>query len=139
MTSQALERVTQRRDGAERLDPQPWLRECADEPLRHPVACGRSDEGRAGGHPEEPELGLEVVAPGLAALIRPDLHARRDPRRDGPDRAPAPLAEELQGLEAGGPRRRMKPDPFPWAMIDHHEAGHGAVLQGHHARGVGAL
>jgi hypothetical protein len=32
----------------------------------------------------------------------------------------------------------MKPDTFQCAMIDRHEAGHGAVLQGHRARGVGA-
>lgn len=76
---------------------------------------------RAGGDPQEPEFGLEVVTHVLATMIMPDLQADRDPGRESPKLPSDSLPERLQGLEARGGLRRMDADTFEGAMIHAHE------------------
>src|SRR4029079_9115138 len=54
---------------AENPAPHDLLLEGADEPLRHPVALGLSDEGKARRHAEEGNLVLKVVGHKAADVV----------------------------------------------------------------------
>src|SRR5215207_8198746 len=71
------ERLAQGFDGVEPLDPEELFFERADEALGAPVALGLADEGRAARDAQEAQLGLEVVAHELAAVVMPDGQAGR--------------------------------------------------------------
>ncbi len=131
-----LERRAKLIDRAERSHPEDLFLEDADEPLRHPVAFGRPDEGRAGRHPQEPAFRLNVVTHLLTPVIVADLQPRRASHCECPELPADAVADRFQGFDARGLRRGMAPDAFKRAVIDRHEDGDRAVLQRDGAGGI---
>src|SRR5574339_675547 len=102
-TQPVEKRLAELLHGLERAHPQELLFERPNEPFRDAIAFRSAHERRAGHHPEKPEFGLEIVAHILTAMIMPHLQIPCDASCDGAELLAHPLANRLQGLEAGGP------------------------------------
>src|SRR5262245_4195795 len=112
------EGLDQFRDRRERPDPEQVLLERADKTLRHPVALGLPDEAGRAGHPQEGQLGLEVVTHVSAAVVVPDAQSVGDAPVEAAEALADTLAERLQRLEPAARLRGMQADALPGAVID---------------------
>ncbi len=121
-----------------RASPEELLFQRPNEPLCDAVAFRGTDKRWTRRHPEKAELGLEVVAHILTAMIMSHLQARGDSSGDGPELLAHPLANRLQGLKAGRSLRRMDADPFERTMIHTDEDRDGSILHRHRAGRIGA-
>jgi len=111
-----VERLAEVLHGLERAHPQELLLERPNEPFRDPIAFRSAHECWTRRHPQKSAFGLEIIAHILTAMIMSHLQARGDAGRDRPKLLTHPLANRFQGLEAGGPLRRMDADPFERTM-----------------------
>src|SRR5215208_6589232 len=95
------ERDAQGLDGVETFDPEELFFEGADEPLGAAVALRLTDERRARRDAQEAQLGLEVVAQELAAVVVAERQPARHLGSVGREVLADALAEWLERLEAG--------------------------------------
>src|SRR3954467_6149113 len=131
-----LERQAQLLDGGEGSDPEQVLLQRPDEALGAAVALGLADERRRALDAEEADLGLEVVADVLAAVIVAEPQAGGDVLGEGAMASADGLPDRLQGLEPVGAAGGVDADALGRAVVDGDEH-RGLTLAGHHRGQVG--
>src|SRR5215216_2080425 len=87
--------------GSEVLDPEELFFKGADKALGAAVALRFPDEGRTASDAQEAQLGLEVIAQELAAMIVPQRQPGGDLLAVGAEVGGDALPQRLEGLEAG--------------------------------------
>src|SRR4051794_34144205 len=105
-------------DRVEVADPQQVLLQGPDEPLGAAVALGLAHEGRRALDAEETDLGLEVVAHVLAAVIVAKGETVGDALGERAEALAHRLLDRLERLEAIGAVAGVEADTLGRAMID---------------------
>ena len=124
-------------DGVEAADPQQVLLQHPNEALGAAVPFRLADEGRRAFDAEEADLGLEVVADVLAAMVVAEPKAGSDALGEAAMALADGLLDRLEGLEAIGAAAGVNADALGRAVIDGDE--HGSLALARHDRGqVGA-
>src|SRR3954464_15503235 len=130
------ERQAQLLDGLEAPHPEQIFLQRPDEALGAAVALGLADEGGRALDAEEADLGLEVVADILAAVVVAEPEAGGDVLAEAPVASADGLPDRLQGLEPVGAAGGVNADALGRAVVDGHEH-RGLTLAGHHRGQVG--
>ena len=107
------------------------------EALGAAVPFRLADEGRRAFDAEETDLGLEVVADVLAAVVVAEPKAGSDALGEAAVALPDGLLDRLESLEAVGAAAGVDADALGRAVIDGDEHG-GLALAGHDRGQVGA-
>src|SRR4051795_8160327 len=105
-------------DGVEAADPQQVLLQHPNEALGAAVALRLADEGRRAFDAEETDLGLEVVADVLAAMVVAEPKADSDALGEAAMALADGLLDRLEGLEAIGATAGGNADTLGGAVID---------------------
>ena len=87
--------------------PEQLFFESAEEPLNAPVTLGLPNEGRRRFHPQEGDLGLEIVAHVDTAVIVTEPHADRYAGGERAELLLNRLADRLERLETVRPFDRV--------------------------------
>ena len=98
--AEALEGLVQAFEVGVCVDPEKLLFERSPESLNAAVAFGSVDEGGAGVHAEEAQLGLEGSGDKLGAIVMPQIQAFGDGLVDASEGRAAGLVERHHGLVA---------------------------------------
>src|SRR3954447_10429818 len=123
---------------AEDPAPHDLLLEGADEALRHTVGLGLADEGKARRRAEEGDLVLEVVGHKGAAVVVAEQKAAGGVGPHRPAGGVDGEIESLGGSEAGGLFGDVPAEHLGVPVLDDHEEGDVAVLNGWDHRRVRA-
>src|SRR5579884_807260 len=115
-------------DRAEVLHPEELFFKGTDEALSAAVPLWFPHEGRAAGNPQEAQLGLEVVAHELAAMIMPQGQPRGELFAVGPEVGLDALPQGFQSFEAGAAARRMNAYALRSVVVHGDEDGGGAFV-----------
>src|SRR5579884_2399645 len=131
-------------DRAEVLHPEELFFKGTDEALSAAVPLWFPHEGRAAGNPQEAQLGLEVVAHELAAMIMPQGQPGGELFAVGPEVGLDALPQGFQSFEAGAAARRMNAYALRSVVVHGDEDGGGAFVGPAGGRispphGIGAL
>src|SRR3954453_21613106 len=124
-------------DGVEAADPQQVLLQHPNEALGAAVALRLADEGRRALDAEEADLGLEVVADVLTAVVVAEPKAGSDALGEAAVALADGLLDRLKGLEAIGAAAGVDADALGRAMIDGDEHP-GLAFPGHHRGQIAA-
>src|SRR3954471_21605556 len=115
---EGLERQAKLLDGREAPHPEQVLLQRPDEPLGAAVALGLAHEGRRALDAKEADLGLEVVADVLAAVVVAQPEAGGDPLGERAEALAHRLRDRLERREPVGAAAGVDADALGRAMID---------------------
>ena len=115
--TELLEGLVEVLDVGEGVDPEKLFLEGSPEALDAAIAFGGTDEGGAGVHAKEAQLGLEGSGDELAAVVMAQFQARCDGLPNAAEGGPAGLVEGDDGLVSIGLEGGVDAEQFAGAMV----------------------